>query len=457
MSGGRRQHTGPYDGPPVGPRDGTLLRARRRFVVLTALRWFPTGVVVPVMVLLMRERGLDLATVGLLGALYSIVTVALELPTGGLADVVGRRPVLAASSAMTLVALLLLASGTTALALGVAYAVFGAARALDSGPLQAWYVDAVHAVDPHADLKPGLSRASAAEALGLGVGALAGGGIVAVSPLPTHGAALIALSTPFLLAAVFGVVHLVVLLLWVTDPPRERRPSLRDVVADVPRTVAHGAAIAVRRPVLRRIVAFTVAFGVALASVELLAPNSFAAMLGGESAAAAPYAVLVTLGFFGSAAGAALAPGVARLARGSSRGILLTAVLSAGALAAVGVPVLGVAAAAFVAFYLFLGMGGPLLDELTHEAVASRERATILSVNSMALQLGGVGASLGIGALAGSTSVAVGLAAAAAVLVLGSLAMVGLRVSGPAQAPPPAAGEPCSSSSRTSRGPQTSR
>ena len=75
-----------------------LTRTRRRFVALTALRWFPTGVVLPVMVLLMRQRGLDLGEVGMVLAVYSLVTAALELPTGGLADVIGRRPVLVISA-----------------------------------------------------------------------------------------------------------------------------------------------------------------------------------------------------------------------------------------------------------------------------------------------------------------------------------------------------------------------
>ncbi|SDR82424.1 Nitrate/nitrite transporter NarK [Paraoerskovia marina] len=415
-------------GGATGSTGGGLLRARRRFVVLTALRWFPTGVVIPVLVLLMRERGLDLATIGLLGAVYSVVTLALELPTGGLADVVGRRPVLVISSAMTFVALLLLATGTSALALGIAYAVFGAARALDSGPLQAWYVDSVHAVDRDADLTPGLSRAGVAESLGLGVGALVGGGVVAVSPFPTDDAVLIALSTPFLLAAALGLVHLVMVAVWVRDVPRERRATLRDIVADVPATVARGLRLAVHHRTLRRIMTFTVGLGVALAGIELLAPNAFAELLGGEAAAAAPYAVLVTLGFGGSALGSALAPAVRRVTRSDSRGVVVAAVLGSVALAAVAVPVLGVAATAFVVFYVFLGIGGPLVENLTHRSVSSAERATILSVSSMALQSGGVVASLAIGALAGATSLAWGFAVTAAALCLGALALVGIRV-----------------------------
>lgn len=418
-----------------GVPPAALVEVRRRFVTLTALRWFPTGVVIPVMVLLMRERGLDLATIGLLGAVYSVVTLALELPTGGLADVVGRRPILVASSALSVVALLVLAAGPTALALGVGYAVFGAARALDSGPLQAWYVDAVHAINPEADLTPGLARAGVAESLGLGVGALVGGAVVAVSPLPTEGALFIALSTPFLVAGAITGLQLVMVLVWVDEPPREHRATVREVAADVPRTIRRGVGLAVRRGVLRRVMVFTVALGVALAGIELLAPNAFADLLGGEAAAAAPYAVLVTLGFAGSALGSALAPVVRRAMRADVRGVVVAAVLGGAALMALAVPVFGVAAAAFVAFYIFLGIGGPLVESVTHRAVTSAERATVLSASSMSLQAGGVVASLGLGALAGAMSVAVGFVTAGVVLAVGGLVFLGGRSVGAAEDP----------------------
>jgi MFS family permease len=73
---------------------------RRRFTVLTALRWLPTGLLLPVMVLFEQGRGLTLAQIGVVSASQSVVVMLLELPTGGLADVMGRRPVLLAATAL---------------------------------------------------------------------------------------------------------------------------------------------------------------------------------------------------------------------------------------------------------------------------------------------------------------------------------------------------------------------
>jgi MFS family permease len=51
-----------------------------------SLHWFAIGLLVPVMALLQLEKGLDLFQIGLTVAVYSTTVMALELPTGGLAD-----------------------------------------------------------------------------------------------------------------------------------------------------------------------------------------------------------------------------------------------------------------------------------------------------------------------------------------------------------------------------------
>ncbi|GAB3911167.1 hypothetical protein GCM10027612_88090 [Microbispora bryophytorum subsp. camponoti] len=58
----------------------------------------------------------------------------LELPTGGLADVLGRRPVLAASAAVSVVALVVMALAHSVWPFLVASVLKGVARALSSGP-----------------------------------------------------------------------------------------------------------------------------------------------------------------------------------------------------------------------------------------------------------------------------------------------------------------------------------
>ncbi|WP_159449335.1 MFS transporter [Demequina sp. NBRC 110051] len=422
-----------------------LATVRSRFVILTALRWLPIGLIAPSLVLLLSARGMSLASIGLLTAVYSAATLLLELPTGGLSDVIGRRPVMIAAAVVGAVSALLLAFATTPGWLAAAFLLMGLSRALDSGPLQAWYVDSVHAIDPDADLTRGLSRAGVAESVALAAGALGAGALAATVPLPSSGAIVIALSVPFIFKAALAVLQVAVVARWVTDTTA---PTAADAVAaplaaavtlgspwarlrlrtvetarDVPRAIGRGLRLAAHRRALQRLLLLTAALGAALSGIELLAPAHAADLLGGATAAAGPYAVLVTAGFLGSASGSALAPLAMRAARGAARAAMLATLAGAVALAAIAVPQPWGAGAAFVGFYLFLGIAGPLTEELMHREVSSAERATMLSLNSMALQATAIVVTAGLGAFAGATSIAAAFAAIAVALALGALTL----------------------------------
>lgn len=138
--------------------------ARRRFLLLRGVRWLPTGLLIPVLVLLLLDRGLTLGQIGLVTAAQGLVVMLLELPTGALADALGRRRVLlgAIGAEAAAVALLIVADSLPAFV--VVFAVQGVYRALDSGPLDAWYVDTAQAAEPDADIERGLATAASCSA-----------------------------------------------------------------------------------------------------------------------------------------------------------------------------------------------------------------------------------------------------------------------------------------------------
>ena len=399
---------------------------RRRFLVLLTLRWFQTGLQLPVLVLLLRARGLDLTSVGVVVAVYSLTTATLELPTGGLADVIGRRQILIAASVAFVAESLTFGLGQNLAVLAVAAGLGGLARALDSGPLEAWFVDSMHHAAPDADLRRDLARAKAVEAGALGLGALVGGGLVAIVPIETRDSTVLDLSIPFLVSAGICVVMVAAIARWVHNPPRDRRPTFGGVILDVPVTIRRGLGLAIGRGPLRRMTILTASMGVALATVELLAPASIDRIVGGEDEAAGPYAMLLTLGFFGSAMGSAQASRTARRLGSSPRGILAARVLGAGALMGVAASSLGAVAVALVAFYAVNGVARPLMSDIIHRSVAAAERATILSVQSLTLQLSAVLASLAIGPVAQHVSIGAALAMGASVLALGAFACVNM-------------------------------
>ncbi|MEV6038559.1 MFS transporter [Nonomuraea sp. NPDC052116] len=416
----------------------TARSALRRYMLVSFLTWLPLGLMAATMVLLMTARGLGLAEVGLSVTVFSVVTATLELPTGGLADVLGRRVVLAVSAAFTVAALVLLAVSTTFWMFLISGVLKGVARALSSGPATSWYVDTLHGIEGRdADLKPGLARGGAMESVALCVGVLAGGGL----PLLVPAQVIFPLAAPPLVGATAAAVLLVVVVFAMPEPAHARR-SLAGVLREVPATVGAGLRLAAGAPVLRRMTAAAAASGVVLISIELLTPGRLAELAGTAERGSLAYAVVSALGFASSAAGSALAPRVARLAGGSAGTVL--AALSVGALAATaglrGPAGLVSAGLAYMTLFVGLSVAGLLCLEMTHNAVSAAERTTVTSTSSLSLQAGGVVANLTLGALAGQAGVAVAWIGAALVVLASALLFVRMPApTGSSRSPAPRA------------------
>ncbi len=92
--------------------------------------------------------------------------LALELPTGGLAEVLGRRPVVVAGAVLHVASCLVVAASSSFAGFFVGVLLLGVVRALNSGPLEAWWVYTVEVLDPAADVAPGLAKHTAGTAAG---------------------------------------------------------------------------------------------------------------------------------------------------------------------------------------------------------------------------------------------------------------------------------------------------
>ncbi|GGS73535.1 MFS transporter [Nonomuraea spiralis] len=402
----------------------TARSALRRYMLVSFLTWLPLGLMVASMVLLMTDRGLSLTQIGLSVTVFSVVTATLELPTGGLADVIGRRRVLAASAVFTAAALALMSVSTVFWMFLVSGVLKGVARALSSGPATSWYVDTLHGIEGgDADLKPGLARGNAMESAALCAGVLVGGAV----PLLVPPGLMTPLAVPSLLGAVAAVVLLVVVVFALPEPAHDRR-SLGSVLREVPATMVSGVRLAAGNAVLRRLMAAAAASGVLLMTIELLTPGRLAELAGTAERGSLAYAVVAALGYAASALGSALAPRVARLAGSSARGAAAGAVLcalSVGSLAATaglgGAPGLVAAGLAYLVMFAGLSVTALLCLEMQHNAVSAAERTTVTSTSSLSLQAGGVLANSTLGVLAAQAGAATAWWVASGVVLASAL------------------------------------
>jgi predicted MFS family arabinose efflux permease len=383
----------------------TTLDARsalRRYVVLNGLRWLPVGLLIPIFVLVPLSRGLSLTEIGLVFAMQGLVVLFLELPTGGLSDALGRRPVLLLAGVVALVSMSLFTVADTAAMFAAAMVLQGVYRALDSGPLEAWFVDATLAADPGAQIEHGLGRGSAVLSVAIAVGALLSGALVAAHPIPSIDPLLL----PMLVALALHAVHLVAVALLMTEVPRARDPrAVAGSVRAVPTVIREGLRLLRSSRVLLCIVLVEAFWGFSMVTFESLFPIRLSELVGGTDAAAVIMGPVGSAAWFASAAGAA---GIVAVSRriGVARSAAALRVVQGATIVAMGLlagPV-GVVAV-YLGCYVAHGAANPMHTTLLHRQVEGSHRTTVLSMNSMVGQPASSLGAIVLAALADGTSV----------------------------------------------------
>lgn len=389
-----------------------------RFLLLAGLRWLPTGMIIPVMALLPLERGLSVAEMGLAFAVQGVVVLCLELPTGGLSDALGRKPVLivAGLTAAASYAAFGLAHSMTGFV--VAAALNGAFRALDSGPLNAWFVDSVHD-DPDVNdrartVAKGLSRYAGVAGLSIAGGALMSAALIAWAPWGHADS----LAVPFWIALGFSLLQVGAVMLLMKEDRSKRSAGLGASLRATPTVILEGGRLLTRSRVLLALVLVELFWGFGMIAFETMMPIRLAELLNSRDDAAAVMGPVTAAAWGVSALGAAAVPLMLRWGSLVQVSVALrllqgaTVVAMGLALGPVGL-VLGL-----MATYAIHSAAGAIYETLLHEQVDNQHRATVLSLASMLMQPGGSIGAIVLGAIATGVSTSVAIIVGGIVLAL---------------------------------------
>ncbi len=322
---------------------------------------------VPVLVLFFHERGLGFTQIALLNTVYALTAIVCEVPTGVLADRFGRRRAMIAGALLMAVGCLVNFRGATFWTFAVGEGLLALGLTLSSGADSAYLYDLLRDAGQSSRYRALEGRATAAKLVG-GAAALFIGGLVARHHLADTYAAS---------AGVCALAALVALLLGErTLPPRTARAWFVPAMLDAARLV-------VRRTPLRNAVVFSVVtftllrMGLYLQPTWLTSVGLDVTWIG---------AVLAALSLVG-AVGAAHIEAVRRRIGERTLVFGLPLVLGLGYIAlgntglALGLAVLGLHA-------LANGIYSPVCKELLNREITdSTQRATVLSVESMARRL----------------------------------------------------------------------
>ena len=393
------------------------------YFTLAGLYTLSAALIWGVNTLFLLGAGLSFLEVFVANAAFSAGMVIFEIPTGVIADTLGRR-VSFLLSVSVLGATTLLYVGLAQVEAGVlefalVSVLMGLGFTFYSGAMEAWLVDALAATGYRGLLDRVFARGQQITGAAMLVGTVGGGLLGQID-----------LSIPYLvrsalLAAVFVIAYLVMHDVGFTP----RRVTVGELPGEVARNARAGVEFGWRQPSLRLLMLAGLAQSTFLMWGFYASQPYLLELLASD---AVWVAGLVT-------AGVALATvagnQVVRLLSGSVTR-RTTFLLAAGAVETCAAVAMGLTGSFWVALLaLFLVMGamgvtGPVHSAYLHQVVVSEQRATVVSFDSMLSSVGGIGGQLGLGVLGERRSIASafvvgGLATAAALPLLGRLRRLG--------------------------------
>jgi MFS family permease len=388
-------------------------RIRTVYLVLSQFIWLPTSLIVGVNTLFLLDGGLSNVEAFAANAIYTLGLVLFEIPTGMIADTWGRRTSYLLGAAIQLVGNLVYVWmwyvhgpfwgwGAASLLLGFGYTFF-------SGALEAWLVDALKDAGYDGELDPIFAKNQIVTGVAMLVGTIAGGFIAQIA----------ALGTPYLVRAGLQAVSFVVAFVLMKDlgftPDRTK-----GLVAQVKGLARAGWTYGIKnRPV--RWVMLAAPFYMGTGIYGFYAAQPYLLELFGDKSAIG-VAGIAAAGIAGTqVAGGFAVPLIRKAIRRRTHILIACAGLTTVSLVLMGlVQVFAVVVSLLVLWAVAFAANMPVRQAYVNALIPSRQRATVLSFDSMVNSTGGVAFQPILGQVADSAGYA------ASYIVSGAIAFFGV-------------------------------
>jgi len=387
-------------------------RIIRTYYTITALFNFAMSLIWGIDTLFKMGAGLDIQHVLLTNAAFTLGSMVFEIPTGVVADTLGRR----VSFLLCLASLFV----TTLLYVAIAWrgwgfwafvwvSVFlGLGYTFYTGAVDAWLVDALQATGYSKPLEPVFARAQMFFGAGMLVGTI-GGGLLGQ----------IRLDLPYLVRA--AIVIPLFVLAWRGMPELGFRPralELRRVPAEMRRVFIEGLSYGLKHPVVRPVMLASLV-GMSFMIFGFYSWQRYFLDLLGRNLVWVD-GVISSLVGLSLIAGNALVGPLSRVVRTRTGLLMLSVAVQAALVVACGLLTnFYVVVALYLLYGVAIGLAMPVKQAYLNAHIPSAQRATILSLDSMFGNLGGVIGQSGWGAIARVRSIGMAWAYSGLTLLLG--------------------------------------
>jgi MFS family permease len=381
----------------VNAEKTTARQILRTYVTLTLLSTFASSTIWGINTLFLLDAGLSVSETFAANAFFTVGMVAFEVPTGVVADAMGRRAsyLLGAATlfASTLFYLLMWQTSGPFLAWAAASVLLGLGFTFFSGATEAWLVDGLNATGYEGSLESAFARGQVATGVAMLTGTIAGGVLAQVTNL----------GLPYVLRAAMLVLTFAVAWRSMHDVgfvPQRGASITHEMRAIVRSSLDHGF----RNPPVRWLMlAAPFSFGVTV--YGFYAAQPYLLELYGDSEAYIVAALSAALVAGAQILGGVLAPRVARVFRRRMSLLLAGSLLTAGSVALLGLaPGFWVAVGLLALWATVFAMIVPVRQAFLNGLIPSAQRATVLSSDNLLGAAGGVVAQPGLGKVADAWS-----------------------------------------------------
>lgn len=391
------------------------------FIINQTFHWFVFGLIVPVIALLQLEKGLNLFQIGISMAICSGTIVLLELPTGGLSDTIGRKKVYLISLMIKFGAafVLLIAQDFQAIILG--FLLWGMARAFSSGSMDAWFIDEFHLIDPKGNLQEALATVGIFIPIGLALGALLGGFLPMSLGRITNQIPRLGIYSSNLIAILFFVIiqYLLTSKLIIEEIPPERKSGFISGFKLLPEVISTSIQYGIKNNIIFLLLLSTFALGVGFSGLETFWQPQVKNILGSDSQTWI-FGALTAGYFFAGSLGNVLITPLCKLFKNNYSLVLFFLRFFMGVLffiLALQNKIAGFTIF-YLTFFLYNGMSSAPHATIFNYQIPSEKRSTLLSFESLFLQIGGLLGALIMGYISNSFSITIAWFIGSAILVL---------------------------------------
>jgi MFS family permease len=358
-------------------------RIQRIYLILLLLHTLAASFIWGINTLFLLDAGLSNAEAFSANAFFTAGLVLFEVPTGVIADMWGRRlSYLLGTLVLTVSTVLYLLMWRVSApfwAWAIASAFLGLGFTFFSGAVQAWLIDALQASGFTGQLDAVFAKGEIVEGVAMLTGSVAGGYLAQVTNL----------GAPYVLRAVVLGLTCVIAALLMRDVGFTPKRS-RSVVREMKRVLTTAFEQGLGNPAVRWVMLSNV-FTDGVSIYVFYAAQPYLLELYGDRTAYGVAGLAAAIVGGAQIAGGLLVPHLGRLFTRRSSVLLAIVVLSTVTLGLIGaIPRFGVAIVLLVLWGLIFAAVMPVRQAYVNGLIASEQRATVLSFDSLMGSSGGV-------------------------------------------------------------------